>query len=244
VTGGQNTAISILLVVLLWRSLHEGRDVRAGMAVGLLLFKPPLALPFLGALVLARRWRGVGGALATAVALDLLGAAATDLSWPAAWADAVGFLDLADTPFNLENFVSFPGVAEAVLGLDSTAAQVVGVVTAVAVGSVAGVAWFREQGDLAPRIALTTAAALAMSPHALYYDAGLLALVAVVAVDRRPSSLPWLGVAWSVGFTHLASGSLGFSPIVLLVVAALVFTISELMPDRRTVAPVAQAPRS
>lgn len=221
VTGGQNTALSVLLVTVVWRSLHEGRDVPAGIAAALLLFKPPLALPFLGALVLARRWRAVAAAAGTAVVLDLVGAIATDLSWPSAWVDAVRYLDRVDTPFNVHNFVSLPGAAEAIFGIDSTAATVVGFGLAAVVAVVVAWTWFADQGDLDARIALTTAGALAMSPHALYYDAGLLVLVAVVLVDQRPERRRWLPLAWLAGLTHLAADALGASPLVVLVVIAL-----------------------
>lgn len=221
VTGGQNTALSLLLIAFGWRSLHDGREVPAGIAVALLLFKPPLALPFLGALLLARRWRAVAAVAATVVVLDLLGALVTDLSWPSAWIDAVRYLDRVDTPFNVQNFVSLPGAAEAVFGIDSTAAVVVGFGLAAVVAGVVAWAWSRGHGELDARIALTTAGALAMSPHALYYDAGLLVLVAIVLVDQRPELRRWLPLAWLAGLTQLAADALGFSPLVVLVVLAL-----------------------
>jgi len=205
VTGGQNTALSLLLIAVTWRSLDHRRDLPAGVAAALLLFKPPLALPFLGALVLARRWRAVGAAAGTVVALDLLGAAATDLAWPSAWADAVRYLDRVDTPFNVQNFVSMPGAAEALFGIDSAAANVVGFGLAALIAVGVAHTWLRDIGTLGERIALTTAGALAMSPHALYYDAGLLVLVGIVLIDDRPDLRRWLPLAWLAGFTHLAA---------------------------------------
>lgn len=233
VTGGQNTALSFLLVVVVWRSLHDGREVPAGIAAALLLFKPPLALPFLGALVLARRWRAVAAAAGTVVVLDLVGAVATDLSWPSAWVDAVRYLDRVDTPFNVQNFVSLPGAAEAIFGIDSTAATVMGFGLAAVVAGVVAWAWVADQGDLDARIALTTVGALAMSPHALYYDAGLLVLVAVVLVDQRPERRRWLPVAWLAGLTHLAADALGASPLVVLVVIALGLAHTRLRDTHR-----------
>lgn len=220
VTGGQNTALTVLLVAVVWRSLHDGRDVPAGIAAALLLFKPPLALPFLGALVLARRWRGVAAAMSTGSVLYVAGALLTDLSWPQAWLDAVRFLDRADTPFNVQNFVSVPGFAEAVFGIDSVAATRVGVTVAIAAIAVVSWTWWRDLGDLDGRIALTAAGALVISPHALYYDAGLLVLVALVVVEWRPGLRRWVPVLWAAGLTHLAADALGCSPLVGLVIAS------------------------
>lgn len=220
ITGGQNTALSLLLIAVMWRSLHDGREVPAGIAAALLLFKPPLALPFLGALVLARRWRAVAASVATAIALYGLGALLTGPSWPSAWLDAVRYLDRVDTPFNVQNFVSVPGAAEAVFGIDSTAATAVGFGLAAVAVAIVSWTWWREVGDLASRIALTTAGALVISPHALYYDSGLLVLVAIVLVERRPELRRWVPVLWAAGLTHLAADALGVSPLVVLVVLA------------------------
>lgn len=234
VTGGQNTALSLLLIAMFWRGLHDGRDVPAGIAAGLLLFKPPLALPFLGALVLARRWRALAVALATTVALYAVGAAITDVGWPWRWVDSLRYLDRVDTPFNVQNFVSVPGAVEAVFGIDSLAATMIGFgVAGLAVVFISW-AWWTDAGDLAGRIALTTAGALVISPHALFYDAGLLALVAIVFADRVPRVRPWLPALWFLGFAHLAADRLGVSPLSLLVVGAYAAALVWVRPATRT----------
>lgn len=235
ITGGQNTALSLLIIVVIWRSLEDGREVPAGVAAALLLFKPPLALPFLGALVLARRWRAVCAAVITAAGLYGVGAVVTGPAWPSAWLDAVRYLDRVDTPFNVQNFVSVPGAAEAVFGIDSMAATVVGYGLAALAVAIVSWTWWREVGDLAGRIALTTVGALAISPHALYYDAGLLVLVAIVLVAQRPELRRWVPALWAAGLTHLVADALGVSPLFVLVVA--VFSTSVWHLRGRAVAP-------
>jgi hypothetical protein len=222
VTGGQNTAFSLLLFAVVWRSLHDGRQLPAGLAAGLLLFKPPLALPIIGGLLLARRYRAVAAALGTAVALYLAGAALTGPAWPTAWMDSVRYLDRVDTPFNVHNFVSIPGVAEAIFGIDSTAAAVVGWGLAAAVAVVVAWAWFRWTPDPAILVPLTAAGALLISPHALYYDAGLLVLVGLLIADGDVGGRRWLPFLWVFGFSHVAAEALGTSPLVLLAVAGFV----------------------
>ena len=219
VTGGQNTAFSLLLFAVVWRSLHGDRELPAGVAAGLLLFKPPLALPLIGGLLLARRYRAFATSLVTASALYLGGAVLTGPEWPGAWMDAVRYLDRVDTPFNVHNFVSLPGVAEAIFGIDSTAAAIVGWGLAAVVAAVVAWAWFRRGVATSTVIPLTVVGSLLLSPHALYYDAGLLVLVGLLIADGRVGRRSWLPVLWGSGFTHLVAESIGASPLVVLVAA-------------------------
>lgn len=223
ITGGQNTALSLLLFAVVWRSLHDGREVPAGVAAGLLLFKPPLALPLIGLLLLGRHFRAFGAAAATAVGLYLVGVLLTGPSWPGVWLDAVDYLDRVDTPFNVDNFVSAPGAAEAIFGIDSSPAGVLGFGIAIAAALTVSWAWFRDFGGVGPRVALAAVAGLVVSPHALYYDAGLLVLAGIVLVDRGAVDRRIVAGAWAFGLTHpLLADALGVSPLVLLVLGTFV----------------------
>lgn len=240
-TGGQNTALTLLLACLVWRFLHEDREVATGIVVALLLYKPPFALPFLGVLLVTRRWRGLGASAAIAALLYGLGSLLTDASWPSAWIDALRYLDEFDTPFNIDNYISLPGAAEAVFGIDSTAATVVGYGLAAVVALVVATLWLRSpaespgSGRLDLLVAATAAAGVLVSPHAVFYDAGLVLLVALALADRASVPAAALGAAWLFGFAHLLAPSLGVSPLVLLVAAAFVLAIRELTADDQTV---------
>lgn len=225
VTGGQNTALSILLVAVVWRMLHDDREGMAGLAVGLLLFKPPFALPFLGVLLLTRRWTAAGASLLTASGLYGLATLVTDPGWPGPWVDALRFLDEFDTPFNVTNFVSVPGFAEAVFGIDSTLASIVGYGVASALALAISLAWWRasrsdsERSVPVGQLVVTTAVVgVLISPHALYYDAGLLVLAGILLVDQG-----WPGwtvaAGWLGGLLHFLSVPLGADPLMFLVLA-------------------------
>jgi alpha-1,2-mannosyltransferase len=227
VTGGQNAALSLLAFAVVWRSLHDGREIPAGVAAGLLLFKPPLALPVIGGLLLARRFRAVAAAAGTALGLYVVGALLTGPGWPSAWVDAVRYLDDVDTPFNVQNFVSLPGVAEAVFGIDSTAATVVGYGLALVVAVIISAWWTRRDRDPGSLVAVMAAGSLLVSPHALYYDAGVLVLVGVVVAERRPDLRQWLVLLWAGGLLHLLAEPLGVDPLVVVVVAAFVLALES-----------------
>lgn len=58
---GQNTAFSLFLHSLIFVALRRGNDFSAGMALGMLLYKPQLMIGLLLAIVIQRRWRAIGG---------------------------------------------------------------------------------------------------------------------------------------------------------------------------------------
>ena len=54
---GQLTVVALTAVVGAWLLLRQGREVAAGAVLGVLAYKPPLLLPVLVVLFLARDWR-------------------------------------------------------------------------------------------------------------------------------------------------------------------------------------------
>ncbi len=53
----------------------------------------------------------------------------------------------------------------------------------------------------------------------MFYDAGLLVVTVLVAVDRGWLSSRAAAVAWALTLGHLAAGELGASPLAILVMA-------------------------
>ncbi len=245
VGGGQNTSLTLLLMVGFWRLLRDDRDGAAGLILALLLYKPVFAIPFLGVLVLSRRWRVLGGAAVGTGVLYAVGALVTGPGWVGAWVDAIRYLDRSDTPFNVHNFVSVPGAAEAVFGIDSPAATVVGGLTVIVLGGVISWLWVLERrlpdagrrGRLDLLVPLTGLGALVMTPHALHYDAGLLLLAAAVLVERGAARPVALAVGWSAGLLALVAEPLGFSPLVALVVLAFALVLRAAWTEIRASPP-------
>ena len=113
-------------------------------------------------------------------------------------------------------------MAEHVLGAGSATAYLVA--APLILGTVAATAWvwLSPRFDLAVRIAVTTAGILLMSPHAMFYDAGLLAITAIVAVDRLgPRAAPVVAVVWAGSWLQMGAETFRFAPLFVLVVAGL-----------------------
>jgi alpha-1,2-mannosyltransferase len=224
VGAGQNTAVTLLLLAVAWRALTNERELLAGIAVGLMLFRPQYAIPVIVLLVVARRRRAVLAAVGVGTATWLANALLLGPRWLTDWLDAVQPFVETDAEVNASNSVSWIGFSEATLGVGP--GRAVGVVVALASALVLAGLWFRhERFDLPTRMGITAAGIVLVSPHAIFYDAGLLSITALVALDRG-----WIGwrtaaAAWLLSLTQLAAGALGATPLaVLVMVAFMAFT--------------------
>ena len=222
VTGGQNTALLLLGVAAVWRLVHDDEDVAAGLVVALLLYKPQVAVPLAGVLVLDRRWRAVASAAVGGMGVWALGAAVMGTGWLATWWSEVRAFAEVDAEVNGHNAISWLGVAEHLLGAGSTAAYAVAAPLVVATIAAVALAWLSPRCDLATRFAVTAAGVLLMSPHAMFYDAGLLVITAVVALDRLGSRVTAaLAAVWAGSWLQMGAAGLGFAPLFVLMVGGL-----------------------
>jgi hypothetical protein len=219
---GQNGPLGLLLAAIVIWALSTDRDVVAGMAAGLLLYKPTYAIPLLGLLVLRGRWRAVAVAAAVAATWYLAGVAATagDWAWPSSWLGAIrGYLD-ADFAGNADKAVSLPGLIARL--------PVPGWLPAVA-----GAAVVLAAIPCLLRAPLTEAAVgaclvgVAVSPHAWGYDAvmvvpALLWLLAGGGAWTERTRTALLVGAYVLGPFWLVSRQTVVSAVAVVVIGALV----------------------
>jgi hypothetical protein len=185
VTAGQNTAITFLLIAGVLRALADDRDLLGGLAIAALLYKPQFAALFVAVALIRRRWRmllvGAGGA----AALYLVGAAVQGFGWVGPWLDQAQWFNELDAEVNAANAISWLGVAEATWGVGSSLARAVGGLLALAtVLLVLWIWWQRDELTLPQLGAITVPAVILASPHAMFYDAGLLVVPMVVLASE------------------------------------------------------------
>lgn len=227
VTLGQNSAVVVLLIAASWRFARDGRDALAGLALGLLLFKPQYAVPLVGLHLVRRRWRLVGTSGLVAGAWWVAGAAMLGASWTTEWLGQVADFNALDAEINGANAVSWLGIAEHVFGVGSTSALLLGGALACLTAIWLVVVW-RRAGD--ERLGLPMAAAavgiLLISPHAMFYDATLLlvTLAGLAAAGRTPSGR-LLALGWVLGALHPLKEVVGFTPVSLVVLGAFVVVV-------------------
>jgi hypothetical protein len=214
---GQNAPLALLLSLIAIEGLRRDDDRLAGLGVGLLLYKPTLALPLLGVLLLRRQWRALLVASAVGVAWYFAGvaAAAGDWTWPMTLLSSIGGWYATDTTHNIVRTISMPGVLQG-LGVSSVVALGLGAALAVAALPRLLRAPLAEAGAGALLVWLS------VSPHSLNYEGALLLPILLWAMGRGPTGLreparTWLVVgAFLFAPEYLVSETLGLSVLALI----------------------------
>jgi hypothetical protein len=205
---GQNTAVTLLLFTMTYVWLRRGRDFRAGLALGLLFYKPQLMLACGAALLVKGRWSALLGAVAGTGAWLAVGWAVnpeTMLQYAGLGPALFDFLRGDSQAFGLHvnyptwGLHSFFGFSSLLLdGWSRSAADgLAGLLTICGLIAIC-VAWLRtpwkpgsRQWDLT--IAATLAFGLLISPHLFLYDLLLLLLPLIIVWrccrDEAPGKL-------------------------------------------------------
>ncbi|NND02869.1 MAG: DUF2029 domain-containing protein [Acidimicrobiia bacterium] len=229
VTGGSNTALSLLLVVAGWRLIHDDRHFGAGLVLAGLLFKPQLAVPLIGLMLIVRLYRVVAGASAGAVVFYLSGVPFGGASWPVDWWETARAFNVIDSEVNGYSSVSWLGFLENALGVGEIVPVALG--WGLAIATVLGLVWLWHRNGaqrLPELLAVAMPGILLLSPHALSHDTAILLLT--FAVLHRAASLPrWLiAASWTLAAAQVFIRALGFSPGFFLLLLVTWFTVTTL----------------
>ncbi len=256
---GQNGAFTAALLIS-GLCLMDTRPALAGALLGLLIFKPQIAVVLPVMVLAGRRWRTMGAAATVAAAVLLL-------SWlvfgTVAWKGFFGptlttqavMLKQGRGPFEW----MMPSAYMAARCLKLTARQAALVQIPFSLAAMAAVAfeWVRKDRPLELRAAVTMVAPFVASPQAFNYD--LIPVCAAALVLWRRDPIPWLGVglallAWATPVLMLALtdpltwkgmewARIPFAPVVL---AALMVRLTTLRasPGERGQPPTRAASRS
>jgi alpha-1,2-mannosyltransferase len=189
---GQNSFLTAALLGAMTLLLDK-RPLGAGVLLGMLCYKPHLALLAPVALAAGGRWRTFGAAAVTVAALIGLSAALFGFD---TWRDYLAALAGSQTVYetgriDLTAFVTPYGAAR-VLGAGARTGQVLQGVTSLLVAVVVGWIWRRDPGPAVRSAALAAGIPLSI-PLALIYDLMLLTVAIgwLVRVGRNTGFLPW-----------------------------------------------------
>jgi hypothetical protein len=218
VLGGQNTPITFLLVVAVWRAGLDRREWLAGFFLGLMLFKPQFGLPLIGLHFLSGRWRTVISSALVALGLYLIGSYLCGAGWIREWLRfGTQFANL-DASINRSNSVSWLGFLQALLGVDSRIVLISGWGLAIATSLATSLLWYRGRlnDDLSAHLGLTVIALVLIQPHAMYYDMALVLFTYVLYLSYDKTTTKVIGLIWLLSLSQVAAKTVGFSPLFVL----------------------------
>jgi hypothetical protein len=216
--AGQNAPLGLLLSQLAIAGVAARSAALTAVPIGLLLYKPTYAVPFIVLLLARRRVRelAIVGGIGAGWYVASAAASGGDWAWPVRYVQLIGRFAAGDFGVNAPFAVSLPGV---LVRMGADPALVVGVVVLAAVACVAALR----------RVAATEAACaaclagLALSPHAWAYDAVLaLPMIAYTAsrLGERARTRLLLALAL-IAPLFFVSPLLGFDPLALVAIGGM-----------------------
>jgi hypothetical protein len=233
VGGGQNASLSLLLLALVWRGLHDDRAALAGVAAGLMFYRPQYALPVIGLLLIARQTRAAAWAVGVALATWAATAAFLGGGWVSTWFEEVIPFVEQDADVNAPNSISILGFLQAAWTSDGRPAVVLGAVGASVIVLVLMWLWWQPaRFSLSNRMGALALGMILISPHTMFYDATvmLIAGAALLAEASGAGSLTdplqaqravrLIVLVWVATLLHLVSEGIGATPLALVAVAA------------------------
>jgi hypothetical protein len=191
---GQNVGLAVALIFVVCWALHRRSSTITGVAAGLLLYKPTVALPIILLLVARKEWRALGVVMLCALGWYLASAAPTgEWLWPAtylhtmAWWVPMDFLGGTSKAYTVPTLLMSRGVS---LG----AAWATGAVILLAALPWAARAPAIEAASMMPLVGLTA------SIHAWPYEAALAlpAIFYAMATLREPWRTRIVGTVYVV----------------------------------------------
>lgn len=208
IISGQTSAVALIAVVVAWLALGKGRRWVAGLALGLLWYKPTLALGVAALLLIAGEAQLIAGFGLAALLQFALG-------WM--WAGTPVMIDYVKT---LSGFVAAGGIPasqpehlHSLLGFwrlllgRGVITTALWMVSGGVVLIYARRAWHRAGPDRSLQIAIVALTAVLLAPHLYVYDLVLLAPALVVLwtwSERVPGLSGVRGLQWLVGLAAVA----------------------------------------
>lgn len=224
ILGGQNSILSFFLIFSVWKLADSGREWLAGLFLGLLLYKPQFAIPFIGLFFLAGYWRiAVSGVLTgTGIVLCTVFLLKHNLK---EWLTFVFAFSELDADINKFNSISLSGFAEALSDSENGILLKLAGIGVILVMISISVLWFqgKKKRNLKELMAAACPAVLLIPPHVMYYDLSLCVLSVLLLVKHEEVRSKVAPILWLLGFTQWFSSLLGFSPLFLILVGMYIY---------------------
>lgn len=231
VLGGQNTSLSLLCLLGAAFYLKSKKPIHSGIFLGIWFFKFQLALPALVLILFTGNFAVLLGVLPIAAIYYSLGTFVGGWQWPLWWIES-GVRPFADMDriSNLDNFITIRAFFERLLGPESTFYWPMSIGVSILFFLVLLISWKKYYRKLPLAcLALASILLLLISPHALYYDAGL-ALVAIgfISLGRTPA---FVSLVLLSTWLECLNNYLPFQPTFLFLLILSVLVLGRLLKE-------------
>ncbi|MEJ1297192.1 MAG: glycosyltransferase family 87 protein [Candidatus Sedimenticola sp. (ex Thyasira tokunagai)] len=233
VGGGQNSAITLLLLIGSWWGVTHGRPYLSGLLIGLLLYKPHFALPMMLLFLIAGHWRVAAASVATALCLYGISAWMMGGDWLFQWSEQVLRFAAEDAGANAFQNISWYGLLAGLFGV-GISVTIAGIACSVMTFIYLGWKWWQlRDGDMDLRMALAAPGVVLITPHTMFYDGSLILISLVVLIDR---CAPHMGLrmllVFLAGIGHYFAPAIGFSTVFFAVLATAWWSINATASQR------------
>lgn len=215
---GQSTPVALALVLIAVFGLWRNNETSAGLAIGVLLYKPSDAVVLIALLLIRRRWRALAltGSCAAVWYLASVAATAGQWTWPIAYVHMLqgsyhdDFAANAVKAFSLPTLLMYMKVPETYA-------------LSAALLLLACCLWMLARRPIAESANVAPLVTLAVSPHAWPYDAALL----IPSLCYMMTSLgePWRTRLAVAAYAIAVLPLLHFDPLAILVLGGTAFWI-------------------
>lgn len=216
VLGGQNSVLSLFLLFVVWKLVDSGREWVAGLCLGLLLYKPQFAVPFIGLFFLAGYWRVVVSAFLSGLII-VFGTIFFLKHNLKDWLTFAFAFSTRDAGVNKHNSISLSGFFEAFFGNSSSISSSLAAICTLLVAISIAALWYKGKKEKNFNLLMAAAcpAVLLIPQHVMYYDLTLCVLSVLLLASDETVRWKIAPILWVLGFAQILSGSLGFSPLFL-----------------------------
>jgi hypothetical protein len=196
---GENATFSLLLYVLIYRSLRRacegtGSGASAGVWAAIGLFKPQLFLVFPLIFVVRRQWRALMAYAATATVLALISLALVGLQGMQGWLRILLDMESANATANAWRMASLKSLIDALILTPTVLAQALYAAAALLLLGALVIIWRSRRLNLTLAWAFASLAAVLVDPHLVDYDLTVLVAAGVLALPLVRAA-QWLTVA-------------------------------------------------
>lgn len=229
---GQDMIVMLLLLVVSYKLLREERDLAAGMATGICLFRFQIALPILLLFLLWKRWRFAAGFALSAIGVLALSLAMVGPAGCARYAQELvsASLSAANQPSYVPSFTpefmpNLRGLVTALIGSHVSAKAMYGILIALS----APLLWWaaRQNPQKQHALLLAIPVSLIVAYHSHVHDLSILAIPLFPALLRSAKS----AVSAAAAFVTPSFALLFPSALCLVTVPLIAFTFSLRNPS-------------